>query len=443
MSPSPSPLEVEVGVEGQVDYGWPVAHGLRFDAQIVDVQHIPNLEVDVSRIALLAVRTPVAERYPPAVLGQDRLAVPDDSGQPADAAVEAVLSVVLRQVPGLPVEREPAPGNPVRVPADDRAEVRVRVRQVGLEIVEPQDDIGELAVAVRGRQGHDRAAQLGDLHAGAGTRFEAEQFDLLAVDFAPRTPGHLHDEPRARTTAGERRGKQEKGNRSAHGTPQATSGTSPAAAIRANLAPWPTSTTNTSSNTAATSRGYRLLTSDHVRVESAGGRETLHIEPEALRLIARGRDGRHRPPAAGQPPRAAAPRPRRSGIFGERPLRRDGAAQEREHRRRTRAPRLPGHRHRDRPRLQGSGRLHGLRRRRAALPRHLRRLPGAQPALLPDGAAVDVRGEEHRHEPARPGRPLRNPRRRLPVPVHRQGRRLGEQVLPVPGDEGDPETPSR
>ena len=32
---------------------------------------------------------------------------------------------------------------------------------------------------------------------------------------------------------------------------------------------------------------YRLLTSDHVRVESAGGRETLHIDPEALRLIAR------------------------------------------------------------------------------------------------------------------------------------------------------------
>ena len=32
---------------------------------------------------------------------------------------------------------------------------------------------------------------------------------------------------------------------------------------------------------------YRLLTSDHVRLESAGGRETLHIDPEALRLIAR------------------------------------------------------------------------------------------------------------------------------------------------------------
>ena len=32
---------------------------------------------------------------------------------------------------------------------------------------------------------------------------------------------------------------------------------------------------------------YRLLTSDHVRVESAGGRETLRIDPEALRLIAR------------------------------------------------------------------------------------------------------------------------------------------------------------
>ena len=32
---------------------------------------------------------------------------------------------------------------------------------------------------------------------------------------------------------------------------------------------------------------YRLLTRKHVRVESAGGRETLHVEPEALRLLAR------------------------------------------------------------------------------------------------------------------------------------------------------------
>ncbi len=34
---------------------------------------------------------------------------------------------------------------------------------------------------------------------------------------------------------------------------------------------------------------------------------------------------------------------------------------------------------------------------------------------------------------------LRDRRRRVQVPVHGQGRRLGEQVLPVPGDQGGPE----
>ena len=57
--------------------------------------------------------------------------------------------------------------------------------------------------------------------------------------------------------------------------------------------------------------------------------------------------------------------------------------------------------------------------------------------------AHDVGGEEHRLEPAGPDRAVRRHRARtrgeLQVPVHGQGRRIGEQVLPVPGDQGDPE----
>ena len=63
-----------------------------------------------------------------------------------------------------------------------------------------------------------------------------------------------------------------------------------------------------------------------------------------------------------------------------------------------------------------------------------RRLPQAQPALLPARAALDVRGEEHRQQHAGAGRDLRRGRGRLQVPVHRQGRRLRQQVVPVPGD---------
>ena len=73
----------------------------------------------------------------------------------------------------------------------------------------------------------------------------------------------------------------------------------------------------------------------------------------------------------------------------------------------------------------------------------LRRLHAAQPALLADGADHDVGGEEHRLQPAGPDRALRRHRspatRRIQVPLHGQGRRLGQQELPLPGDQGDPQ----
>ena len=54
-----------------------------------------------------------------------------------------------------------------------------------------------------------------------------------------------------------------------------------------------------------------------------------------------------------------------------------------------------------------------------------------QSALFADGAAVDVRGGEHRQQPAgavrHHGRARRAPRRRVPSDVRRQGRRLGQQ----------------
>ena len=61
-------------------------------------------------------------------------------------------------------------------------------------------------------------------------------------------------------------------------------------------------------------------------------------------------------------------------------------------------------------------------------PPHLHR---DQPALFADGAAVDVRGGEHRQQPAgavrHHGRARRAPCRRVPSDVRRQGRRQREQ----------------
>ena len=47
-----------------------------------------------------------------------------------------------------------------------------------------------------------------------------------------------------------------------------------------------------------------------------------------------------------------------------------------------------------------------------------------------------VRGEEHPHQPAGPGGALRHAGRCLRAPVHHQGRRLRQQVVPVPADAG-------
>ena len=67
---------------------------------------------------------------------------------------------------------------------------------------------------------------------------------------------------------------------------------------------------------------------------------------------------------------------------------------------------------------------------------HPRRVPEEEPALLAGRAAVDVRGGQHALEPAGADRDLCRGRGRLQVPVRGEGRRLGEQDLPLPGDAG-------
>ena len=64
----------------------------------------------------------------------------------------------------------------------------------------------------------------------------------------------------------------------------------------------------------------------------------------------------------------------------------------------------------------------------------------AQPALLADGAA-DMWDEKNTGTNLPAQIELYAPtRRRVQVPLHGQGRRLGEQVVPLPGDEGGPES---
>ena len=91
---------------------------------------------------------------------------------------------------------------------------------------------------------------------------------------------------------------------------------------------------------------WRKLTSDHVRVETALGRDFLVVEPEGLRLLAEAAfiDINHllRPGHLAQlvkildDPEAS----------GERQIRRLRLPEECQHRRRRRAAHVPGHRHR-------------------------------------------------------------------------------------------------
>ena len=147
---------------------------------------------------------------------------------------------------------------------------------------------------------------------------------------------------------------------------------------------------------------YRKLAGEFVSTAKFGDQRVLTIEPEALtRLAAAGR-ARRLAPLPARPPRAAAQHPRRPRGLRQRPLRRAADAEERQRLGGHGAAVVPGHRHRDRDRQEGPA-----RRGRTATTRKRSRAASIdtytddEPALLADGAADDVRGDEHRHATCR------------------------------------------
>ena len=181
---------------------------------------------------------------------------------------------------------------------------------------------------------------------------------------------------------------------------------------------------------------YRLVTTEGVSTFDTPEGTFLKVEPEAIRRLTAEamRDIAHfLRPAHLQQLRNILDDPEASANdrFVATDLLKNAAD-----RGRRRAADVPGHRHGDRQGQEGPVRVHRWRRRARDRPRHPGHLPHEQPALQPDGAAHDVRRDEHRHQPARRDQDLGDRRRRLQVPVHRQGRRQRQQELPVPGDQG-------
>ena len=170
------------------------------------------------------------------------------------------------------------------------------------------------------------------------------------------------------------------------------------------------------------------------------GREMLVVSREAMRAALRSRLHGHQPPAAARASGLAQIHRRGPGGLRQRQVRRLRLPEERQHRGRRRAADVPGHRHRDHHGQEGPARLHRRRRRGRARRGRARRVSEKEPALFAARADLDVRGEEHRQQHAGAGRDLRRgPGRRLQDAVRRQGRRLGQQGVPVPGDAVDPD----
>ena len=188
---------------------------------------------------------------------------------------------------------------------------------------------------------------------------------------------------------------------------------------------------------------YRLLTTEGVStVEGPGGRTFLQVEPEALRTLTRGH-ARHRALPAPRPPGPAAPDHRRPRGHQQRQVRRARPAQERQHRRRRAPADVPGHRHRDRHGQARPARPH--RRHRRARHRHGVYDAYTRLNLRYSQMAPITTWEEKNTGSNLPGpdralrRHRRGPRDHLQVPLHGQGRRQRQQVLPLPGDQGRPE----
>ena len=184
---------------------------------------------------------------------------------------------------------------------------------------------------------------------------------------------------------------------------------------------------------------YRKLSSDFVGTTKFNGRDVLTVEPEALTLLTAQafKDISHllRPGHLAQL-RAILDDAR--GL-AQRQVRGAGAPEERQHLGRRRAADVPGHRHRHRHGQEGPGGVDRRRRRGRDRPRRLQDLHRDQPALFAGLADLDVQGSADRHQPAGADRHLCDRRRRLQIPVRRQGRRLGQQELPAPADAGGAE----
>src|SRR6266851_3437033 len=130
--------------------------------------------------AFLAILAEVGKFERLAVFGGKNFGGPQCFIKTLDAAVESVLTVVLGEGVGFAVEHELRMRYTVSVAANERAEVALVVH-VAVGGVITEDDVGELAVAVRHLEGDDGSAIVGDAGFRAALIREHIKIDCLAA----------------------------------------------------------------------------------------------------------------------------------------------------------------------------------------------------------------------------------------------------------------------
>ena len=190
--PGVLPAQVPVAVVRQCDQRGRVGGGAHRDPQLVlPGQRVEAAGGDDAGVPFLAVARDVRQPQRRPVGGVHRLRRPDHLVPALDTAVQVVRAVVGRHREPTAVELERPVADPVRHPPDRAAEV-LRPGQIPVQVVEAQDDVGQLAVAVGRLQTDQRGpvrGHLGDDVVAVGQRVEV---DVLPVSLSKQRLGDGH-----------------------------------------------------------------------------------------------------------------------------------------------------------------------------------------------------------------------------------------------------------
>ena len=136
-------------------------------------QRVADRHLEITGVSLFAVAAQVTQLERVQVRVPD---LPDGLVESLQAAVQRVLTVVLRQLVLRAVQGEAAVGDAVAIASHDGSEVGVYL-EVAVQAVESEDHVGELAVPVRRLQAHDDGAVSHDSRLHAVLVGERVEFD--------------------------------------------------------------------------------------------------------------------------------------------------------------------------------------------------------------------------------------------------------------------------